>query len=403
MGYNKSSSLVSLTARLTPYGRLALRSNNNTLITTFGLGDSDANYYTTNILSTGQVPALAGDIGANGSMSNSTTQTTNIKSFLILNNSVTKKPVESESSTVSSEILSNGQIVITNVNLTHNLVNRNNYATDSLTNLFYSFGLPLNSIQDATYTGKTFANGGFLDTSLSGLPTTNMLVLAINNTKFGETIDGKQLKVEIPTTAGTFTMYSTFQNKGGSYTSEDANYRDTSNILGKISSNIAFLFCDTILKPNGGNPTLSWSTGFGSNKPFSLNKKSLWNLQTNTNLAASADTFVGIAYLDKGFVVITHPTILSAYGNVNITGITTGTTITLDSVSTNVFQTLTCLAARGEFGTSTNSTFSKSDIPRISEIGLFDINSNLIAIAKTDRQVIKNINEFKAFSIKINL
>jgi hypothetical protein len=404
MGYNTATSSITLTARLTPYGRTRMVSTNNNLITSFSLGDSDANYFVTPILTTGQVPAEAGDIGPNGSNSNSTTQNANLKSVLIVSGGgVLTKLVEPQSSTVSSEILSNGQITISGTNIVHNVINRNDNSTDSLVNLYYSFGFPLNATQDTVYTGKTFANGGYSDTSLSAFSTTKIVALAINNTKFGELIDGKQLRVVLPTTGGTYTMYSTFQNKGASLTTEDANYRDTSPVTAGIDSNIAFLFSDGILTPNGGNPSLSWSTGFGNAKPFSLGQKSLWNLQTNSNLAVTADTFVGIAYLDKGFVVLTHPTIVADYGDVNPTGVTTGVTATYDSVSTNVFQSITCIAARGEFGGSTNPTFSGSDVPRVSEIGLYDSSNNLIAIAKTDRHILKNINEFKVFGVKITL
>jgi hypothetical protein len=72
-------------------------------------------------------------------------------------------------------------------------------------------------------------------------------------------------------------------------------------------------------------------------------------------------------------------------------------------VSTNVFQNITCIADRGEFGSSTNPSFSSSDTPRISEVGLFDSLGNIIAVGKTDRHVPKNVNEFLALSIKISL
>ncbi len=68
-----------------------------------------------------------------------------------------------------------------------------------------------------------------------------------------------------------------------------------------------------------------------------------------------------------------------------------------------VVQNVTCLANRGEFGTSTNVTFRVGDTPRISEIGLYDGDGDLIAIAKMDRQILKNVNEFLALGIKIGL
>ena len=45
MGYIASSSTTTVTARLTPYGRKKLLSTSNSdIISSFALGDSDANY-----------------------------------------------------------------------------------------------------------------------------------------------------------------------------------------------------------------------------------------------------------------------------------------------------------------------------------------------------------------------
>jgi hypothetical protein len=103
--------------------------------------------------------------------------------------------------------------------------------------------------------------------------------------------------------------------------------------------------------------------------------------------------------LDKGILVITNPTIVAAYDSATAAG----ALVTFNSVSTNVFQNITCIANRGEFGSSTNITFSSSDIARISEIGLFDSFGNLIALGKTDRHITKNVNEIKVFNVKISL
>lgn len=398
MGYNTTATTFTLTAKLTPLGRQLLVSTNNRLITSFSLGDSDANYNASIPLATGQIPAEAGDVGVNSTFSNSTQSNTRIKSLLKYNtNGVLQKPVEVQSINITSEVLPNGPVTVSGATLVQSIINRNNYLTDSLVNLFYTFGLPLDAIADKLYTGTTSASGGYSDTALSGLAQTNILVLGIDNSQYGETIDGKTVRVVLPTSAGTYTMYSTFENKGVSLVNEDVNLRETSVLGNPFGDNIAFLFCDSILRPNGGNPALSWSTGYGIIKPFSLNSKSLYNLKTNSSIAITADTLVGIAYLDKGLVVITNPTIIGnytqAYG--------TGATITYDSVSTSVFQNITCIAGRGEFGTSTNTTFGLLDNPRISEIGLYDAVGNIIAIAKTDRHIVKNVNEFVALGIKI--
>lgn len=400
MGFNSTANTTTLTAKLTPLGRQRIISTNNGLITTFSLGDSDANYNAALPLTTGQVPSLGGDIGPNSTNSNSVAQNARLRSTLILNASgAVKKSVETQSSTVSTELVNIGITSISGSSLGQLSINRNNFNSDSNVNLFYSFGLPLTSSQDATFTATTATNGGFSDTALSGLAQTQILVFALNNANYGDVIDGKTIRLTLPTSAGTYTMYSTFENKGIQNKVEDGNIRDTSVTSNRFGSNIAFLFSDSIMRPNGGDPTLSWATGYNTVKPFSVNNKRLYNLQTNSNVGLTADTAVGIAYLDKGILVITNPTIISNYDSITATG----ASATFNSVSTNVFQNITCIANRGEFGNSTNTTFSTSDVPRISEIGLYDSLGNLIAIGKTDRHITKNVNEIKVFNVKISL
>lgn len=397
MGYLQSTSTLTLTAKLTPLGRKKIITNNSGLIKTFSLGDSDANYNVNTTLGSGQVPGLGGNIGPFSSLSNSTTQTIGLRSVLVVNSSGTLfKPVASQSSNVLTEIKLNGVTTASGSNITQNIVNRNDYATDSLVNLFYTFGLSLDSNGDTLFSGVTYSNGGFSDTALSGLGVDKILVIAIDNSQYGESLDGKSLKIEIPTSSGLYTVYSTYQGGTTSLSTLDASYSEPSKILNRFGSNVSVLVSDEILRPNGGDPSLSWSTGFGTNKPFSLNKKQPYNFQTNSNLGVIVDSVVGLAYLEKGFIVITNQTIVNDYigGSINVT---------FDSVSTNVSQSITCIADRGEFGSSTNQTFQFDDIPRITEVGLYDSENNLIAIAKTDRQITKNINEFLALGIVISL
>jgi len=200
----------------------------------------------------------------------------------------------------------------------------------------------------------------------------------------------------LATTSGTFQIYSTFQNKGANLRVEDANIRDTSTLTDKFGSNIALLFSDSIQRPNN-NPTLSWATGFGSYKPFSLGKKELYNFQSNPNTGAVVDIPVGIAYLDKGFAVITEPSMVSAFTS------STSTTVTANSVSTKVYRNVTCIASRGEFFSSNNSSFGGGDVPRVTEIGLYDKEGRLVALGTTDRQVEKQINSPLYFSMQIIL
>jgi hypothetical protein len=399
MGFLPTASTVTLTAKLTPTGRRKLIMTSNNLITSFSLGDSDANYLASLPLTTGQVPSNSGNIGSNGSLSNSVGANVTLKSLLVLNSIfLTKKAVESASSGVTLDFALNGQVTVSGTGMTQSVVLRTNGNTDPLVNLYYSFGLPLTSTDDVKFTGTTSQYGGFSGTALSGLATTKILAVSINSGLVGEALDGKSVYLQLPTTSTTYNIYSTYQNTGLPLSVQDANYNDIAANTRFLGPNIAFLVSDEIKKPNGGDTSLSWATGYGSVKPFSVNGKKLYNFITDSNVSESADTIVGVAYLDKGFLVITHPTIVNAIGPSS-----SGAVITVNSVSSSVAQNVTCIANRGEFGSSTNSTWRVGDIPRISEIGLYDSDGDLIAIAKMDRQIQKNVNEFIALGIKIAL
>jgi hypothetical protein len=403
MGYVNSATTTTLTAKLTPLGRRKLILTNNNLITSFSLGDSDANYNATLPLTTGQVPADGGSIGPYNSTTNSVGPNVKIETVLTVNNTgALTKAVEPESSQLTTEYVPIGQTIITGAaNLKSNFVDRNNINTDPLVNLFHSFNLSLNTSNDYKFTGLTSAQGGYSDTAYSGLAQSQIAVIAIGNSQYGELIDGKSLKIDITTAVPllTYTIYATYENTGVSLANQDASYYDNSSKSKIFGENIAFLVSDDIQKPNGGDTTLSWATGFGTAKPYSLNNKQLFNFNTNTNLSLYADKLVGIAYLDRGFAVITHPDIVYWFNFEN----TSASTVTLDSVSSQIIQNVTCIANRGEFGVSTNSTFKVNDTPRISEVGLYDTDGDLIAIAKLDRHLLKNVNEFLALGVKISI
>ena len=399
MGYINSATTTTLTAKLTPVGREKLIITNNNLITSFALGDSDANYFAAQPLGTGQVPGDGGDNGPFASITNSVGPNVMIKSFLIVNKAGDlKKSVDPTSSELTIQMVSNGSQGFYNTRV--NMVDRADLNTDPLVNLYYSFNLPLTSNDDTIFTATTFAKGGFSDTALSGIAQTKVLVIGINNSNYGEIIDGKSIRVDLSATSALYTLYSTFQNTNQQLSVLDAAYEDTSGSGKLFGGNVAFLFCDSIQTPNGGSASLSWATGYGTVKPYSVNKKQSFNLQTNTNIGKTADTIVGIAYLDKGFIVITDQTMVNDF---DTTLTTSFAYVTCDSLSTSVVQNVTCIANRGEFGDSTNSTYRSDNIPRISEVGLYDTDGDLIAIAKIDKHLIKNVNEFLALGIKFNV
>jgi hypothetical protein len=60
--------------------------------------------------------------------------------------------------------------------------------------LFYSF-IPLNSVDDNKYTGTTYVNGGYSDTALSAVAKTKIVVISVDTSQYGETIDGKSKNI----------------------------------------------------------------------------------------------------------------------------------------------------------------------------------------------------------------
>ena len=87
MGFNTTATTTTLTAKLTPIGRQQLVSNNTSLISGFSLGDSDANYYASEALTTGEVPSEGGSISSTSGTTNSTPTNVTIRSSLVVNSS----------------------------------------------------------------------------------------------------------------------------------------------------------------------------------------------------------------------------------------------------------------------------------------------------------------------------
>ena len=398
MGFITSATSLTLTAKLTPLGRQKILSDSIGVITKFSLGDSDANYTVQNPLLTGYVPGIGGSVGPDSGTTNSTYDNITLRSKLYYNTlGATYKNVEPNSGKLSVSTESLGLTTVSGTNLTHNLIDRTD-TSDALGNLFFSFGLPITDTDKVYFSALTYANGGFKDTAISGINQDNALVIGINNANYGELIDGKTLKISVTTTAATFDLYGTF--RGGVYTTPqlDAQYREGSSDTEVIGNNLVWLFSDSIKKPNG-NASKSWATGWNQYKPYSVNHKEPFNYLTVSSVGKTADTACGIAYLDKGLICITESSIVS---NFDLSG-ASSTTVTFDSIVTRITQDITCISSRGEFGLSSNPTWQTGDIPRVTEVGLYDNSNNLLAISKTDRAIEIPGNSFMALTVKITI
>ena len=433
MGFNNTSSTITVTARLTAAGRQRLLSESSSILSHFIIGDTDANYQTSGILTTGEIPSTSGNKNETGLNNVNIASGIEIKSKVYKGNTNSfLKGVEINSFQVRKETVSLGETSAATSNLLFTKIERTNNANNN-TNYFRSLSLPITNTQKAFF-NNVANDGGWADTAFSGFNTDNVLIGVINNNKYGEMIDGKSIKVTLPvysavTSGGTptglttYEIYSSFINTTQySKSQQDDRYSDgyinTTNLLG---SNIAFLMSDMTQKPNN-NVIKSWGTGFDSFKPFNVNDKSLINFQGNATTGLVADKIIGIAYLDKGILAFTDPTIVSGIATqlYDATGGTTDQLTTnvatpsgfwfftgntyhaeIDSITNNFVQNLVCVAGRDEFYRSQNPTYNSSDNVRISEIGITDINGELLAVGKTDRHVVKSKNDFVVFDVQI--
>jgi hypothetical protein len=237
-------------------------------------------------LVTGRIPSNNGDL-ANGSDYNV------IASKLYVTVSpITKKLVKPNSDIINKTIITLGEQTVTGDSLTYLQLDKTLTNTQN-TNYFSSLSLPIRSVDVNTFTNLTSGNGGWSDTSFSGLGATKVLMGVIDNSKYGELIDGKSIKISLPvytgfTTGGTGTgittydIYSTFPRTTIPKTTLDSSYSDNSSYPQTLFGNnlkVSYLVSDDIQKPNNDS-SKSWSTGYDSFKPFSLNNKELINVQS---------------------------------------------------------------------------------------------------------------------------
>lgn len=399
MGFLDNTFGINVVAKLTPAGRKKIVTSGNDLIAYFKLGDSDRYYGVYQGLQGGEIPSIAGN--AFGQTVNNGGVNYVLRSTLKFDGKTDRKPVDTSSIKVNSTIISLGYKTINYSDglISQDVVDINDFATDRLVNLFYSFGLPITSNDLAKYTTLTRSQGGLLDTALSAFGQTEILVIGIDNDEYGELIDGKSIELSLSTSASSYTIYSTYENTNSPLSNLDSQIYETSRNLNRFGPNRALLFSDAIQQPNNDG-SKSWATGYAQRKPYSINGKELWNLTTNSDLGRVADKPVGIAYLDKGFLVITDPTIVGSY-NSSFSG-ATGTSITYDTLRAGVSQSITCVAGRGEFTITDNYTFSDGDVPSITEIGLYDRSNTLIAVGKLTKAYDKPGDDFIAFNVKID-
>lgn len=313
-------------------------------------------------------------------------------------------------------------------------------------NLFSSFNLPITQTQK-----NDFLSGGtFYNTALQNINQDNVILIEIPKNNYGEVIDGKTITLNIPQKTGStkyqVSVFCTYFNDNTQNTSQgnyNAQYSDSSaqaeyfgvpaTADNNYQTNIGFLFSNSISTPkvNTGSTWSAWSTNNKFNQTNPITDSSAKQFAQFDG--SSKDEAVGVAYLDKGFFVITNPTLVNNFDYASgfssgYDGITSGSTYTgstgftqiyftgssfsnanFTSYTTEFVQNITCIAMPNEFYESSNPTYFdvypngniNNDPVYITEVGLYNQNKELIAIAKLSEPVPKN--KFNTVSFNINL
>ncbi len=216
------------------------------------------------------------------------------------------------------------------------------------------------------------------------VPNDMFLIFEVPNNKYGEIIDGKTVKLTLPYVAGVASTNDDEKRLGvmtypgavsgieiyGTYSDSmisnnlDKKLSDPSPALFNIGSrpdlslisettyesNVTLLFSDTVSAPSANFN--NWGDGY--TEVINGTKVFKADAQEKPTYNYKNDKCVGVAYLDKGFIVITHPTIVDSYFKAIFDGeITTAGTTTVfknyDIVNGNTTDT------RGLVRTTTNT------------------------------------------------
>lgn len=379
-------------AFLTQLGAQELMTKGVTGIKYFAIADDAANYSTTQKLTYGEVFTLAGKYSVDGKYL-SVLNLTDLPSRIFVDNTTeTLKTFETMDNVVMIEEAEGATNTTTLFNVYPYEVDRTDNTTSKLNwikDLMLPYGTTDNSLWSATY-----SNNGYSDTAIAGMNTDDFLFFVVDGLQQAY-IDGKSIKLTIPYLSGTTDVYGSYLNTNRAKNYYDPLLSETSGFLNRFGTNVVLLFSDSVQKPNN-DASKSWATGYDyTSAPYSQGGKSLANY-TSTG-AYNVDTAVGIAYLDKGVVVIFNSYLYNGYVN------RTNNTFSLNNrnVIRRSVANFVCDLPIGKFYRSQNSTFGVNTPVRISTIGLYNESKQLVAVGRLNSEIEKSSGQRFTFLVKL--
>lgn len=383
---------IEIEAYLTESGAQQIMSTGIGQVKYFAVSDEASNYGTLDKLTFNQVFTLGGKLTVDGRTLSVLTNPTLRSRIFVDNSNETFKTFEGDSGTVVVE-QNIGSVTTSNFfNIYSYEVNKtvSNYQLNWVSDLVLPYGS-----SDTTLWGLNFNSGGYSDTAISDMISNEALIFVIDGSQHAY-IDGKSIKFTLPFLSGTTDLYGTYINTNNAKSFYDGLNTETSQYLtNRFGSNVVLLFSDYIQRPNA-DATKSWSTGYNfTNAPFSQGNKSLANYVASPGY--NKDTAVGIAYLDKGVIVIFNPILYNGYVNRTTNDIA----IYNRNLTKRTAVNFICDLPIGKFYRSQNTTYTSNSSLRISSIGLFNSQKELVAVARLNSEIEKNNAQRLTFLVKL--
>lgn len=360
------------------------------------------------------------------------------------------KPV---TSTISTRQENSSGHTINGSGLSYSLCDRTS-STEKNSNYFMSFNLPV------TY--SVLASGSTLALSnpeIFQINVDKIVIVPIPKEYYNEFIDGRSITFTVPQLSGATMSAKTLVSS----TYSTLQKRDSDIFLG---NNLAFLFCDEINLPYTGttnsagsshSANTTWNIAPYTNRPAAVpysdlntsidinsDKRPFGSISyaipvtptypTNTNQGYNYDIPVGFVCLDKGFVILTHPSIVNnipwTQGYQQVTNILnvsdnksdiyfssiTKSITTFTDISVNFKTSAICIGLPNEFYFTNNPSWDLNknvqelsngtnnfDSVFMTEIGLYNVNNELIAVAKLSEPVEKTFTNLLTFNLDIDV
>ena len=350
------------------------------------------------------VPSLVGS-----ATFNSFTQT--IIPNELMNDSINKVPVSSGTNikddlylvgdgTLNTSKISSGFLNYNSALIDYNLISTT-ATTNSFLGVLNGFGFPLTS-NVANKWNFTPSQGGYKDSAVSGMNTSNYLMLSVNK-DFCSIANGNTVKIEIPVSSGSgdtlVQMYGSQINTGLNLSTYDINDWDTSpEMLSLFNNNKAILLFSPQI--NVAQNGVTWDTGYVSSmlSPYSSSNKPLATYYNPSNITYPASNSVGVYFVGSNIAVIWEPTFVNGFD------LATGKTnrnITLENKVLKNYFSFNSLITVNKFYNSSNTSFSSNYKVRLDTMLVWDEADNLLGVGVFNKPLLHGAGD--QFITQVNL